>query len=369
MKRCAASLLLLLLYALLVVSLSRVDALNLKLKGVNYDFRRGPDGDPTRCKVPAKINKELSALASITPRIRIYSVSDCNVRPILKYARLYNLSVWMGVWVGNTTNIFENELKTLTKLVSEGAIDTELVVCVNVGSEALYRNDTTPEQLIANMQSVKELFKANSLESIPITITDTLDSLLSHPEVVDAVDIVSLNAFPFWSKIPVEDAAANLNESIAPLAKIVGRKEIVITETGWATDGSDHRASKASPESAARYLNDFFLLAEQNQWMYYYFSGFDTPYRKQMENNVNTVEAYFGIFSVGANMIKAYEQLVINGTDGEDGPTTNITTKVIATVPSPSPASASAVLMTANALCVAITTSLTLLIAMLDDLF
>lgn len=251
MARCSSSSSLLLLLLVAVSAFSSVDALNLKLKGVNYDFRQGPDYDSDRCKSAAKINKELKLLSTVTPRIRIYSVSDCNVRPILKYAKLSNLTVWMGVWVGNTTKTFSNELKTLKTLVSEGVIDKELVVGVNVGSEVLYRNDTTPEQLIANMQSVKELFKANSLESIPISITDTLGSLLDHPEVIEAVDVISFNVFPFWGKIPIEDAMQNLNDSIAPLAKLGGRKEFVITETGWATDGSDKRASKASPENAA----------------------------------------------------------------------------------------------------------------------
>lgn len=234
------------------------NALNLKLKGVNYDFRQGPDYDVDRCKASAKISKEIKLLSTITPRVRIYSVSDCNVRPVLKYAKLYNMTVWMGVWVGNTTKTFDKELKTLTALVSEGVIDSELVVGVNVGSEALYRNDSTPEQLIANLKSVKELFAANNLSSIPLSITDTLSELLNNPSVIEAVDIVTSNIFPFWSKVPIADAMMNLNASVMSLAKAAGRKEFVITETGWATDGYDSRASVASPENAAvrlLYLN------------------------------------------------------------------------------------------------------------------
>lgn len=226
-------------------------ALNLKLKGVNYDFRQGPDYDADRCKASAKIGKELKLLSTITPRVRIYSVSDCNVRPLLKYAKQYNMSVWMGVWVGNSTKTFDKELKTLTALVSEGAIDSKLVVGVNVGSEALYRNDSTPEQLIANLKTVKELFAANNLSSIPLSITDTLGELLANPSVIEAVDIVSSNIFPFWSKVPITDAMKSLNDSMVSLAKAAGRKGFVITETGWATDGHDSRASVASPENAA----------------------------------------------------------------------------------------------------------------------
>lgn len=235
-------------------------ALNLKLKGVNYDFRQGPDYDPDRCKASAKISKELKLLSTITPRVRIYSVSDCNVRPLLKYAKQYNMTVWMGVWVGNTTKTFDKELKTLKALVSEGVIDSQLVVGVNVGSEALYRNDSTPAQLVANMKSVKELFAANNLSSIPLSITDTLGELLDNPSVIDAVDVVSFNIFPFWGKVAVADAMKNLNDSIAPLTKAAGNKTFVITETGWATGGYDKRASEASPENAAVSLHDLYKM-------------------------------------------------------------------------------------------------------------
>lgn len=53
--------------------------------------------------------------------------------------------------------------------------------------------------------------------------------------------------------------------------------------------------------------------------MYYYFSAIDTPYRKEVENNLDTVEAHFGLFNVGYKLNKPYLNLVINGTSGEDG--------------------------------------------------
>lgn len=227
------------------------EALNVKLKGVNYDFRKGPDYDAERCKAASSISRELRFLRTITPRVRIYALSDCNVRPVLKSAKQLNMTVWMGVWVGNTTKVFERELKMLKTLLQEGAIESGQVVGINVGSEALYRNDSTASELIANMKSVKELLAANNLGSIPVSITDTLGELLKNPSVIQAVDVVSFNAFPFWGKIPIEDAAKNLNDSVAELRQVAGNKPFVITETGWPTDGSSRKASKASSENAA----------------------------------------------------------------------------------------------------------------------
>lgn len=113
-----------------------------------------------------------------------------------------------------------------------------------------------------------------------------------------------------------------------------------------------------------KYLNDFFLLAEQNQWMYYYFSGFDTPYRKEVENNLKTVEAFFGLFSVGAKLNKPFEQLVINGTSGEDGPVTNVTK--VTSAPTPAPTSGGTRSMTTNFLFVVLATFIGAAAALID---
>lgn len=91
-----------------------------------------------------------------------------------------------------------------------------------------------------------------------------------------------------------------------------------------------------------KYLNDFFLLAEKNQWMYYYFSAFDTPYRKEVENNLDTVEAYFGLFNVGAKLNKAYLNLVINGTSGEDGAVDELPKATSSPTPAPTTSGGSA---------------------------
>lgn len=138
-------------------------------------------------------------------------------------------------------------------MANEGVLERGLLAGVNVGSEALYRNDSTPTQLIANMKSVKELLAAHNLSDVPVSITDTLGELLENPSVIDAVDVVTFNAFPFWSKIDIKDAAKNLNESIASLREAVGgtNKSFVITETGWASGGADRRASEANPKNAA----------------------------------------------------------------------------------------------------------------------
>ncbi|GLE05261.1 hypothetical protein PINS_up014261 [Pythium insidiosum] len=322
-----------LLLLVLVALCGSLHALNVKLSGVNYDFRQGPDWDYNRCKGPGQVTKEVRLLSSVTNRVRVYSLSDCNVRYVLRQAQTLNMTVWLGVWVGNTTRVFEREFSSLKNLVSDGLVTSELIAGVNVGSEVLFRNDTTPEVLLANMKRVKDYLTAQGIKA-PVSITDTLGELYKHPKVVDAVDVVTLNQFPFWNKVDIDHAVKDMAAAMQSFANVTKDKPIVITETGWAHSGSDSRASTASPENAARYMKEFYLLAEQMGWKYYYFAGFDTPYRKIVEKNNDTVEASFGIFTEKGKMNAHYEQLTIPSTKMVDGPFTPLAT------PSPSAATA-----------------------------
>lgn len=58
-----------------------------------------------------------------------------------------------------------------------------------------------------------------------------------------------------------------------------------------------------------RYLNDFYILAKERGWKYYYFSGFDTPYKAEQAQDPETVEEYFGLFGADGVLKTAYADL------------------------------------------------------------
>ncbi|KAJ0398178.1 hypothetical protein P43SY_000547 [Pythium insidiosum] len=324
------------LLLLVLIALSgSLQALNVKLSGINYDFRQGPDWALDRCKGLAQVTKEMRLLQTVTNRVRVYSLSDCNVRNVLRMAQGLNMTVWLGMWVGNTTRTFDRELTQLKNLALEGLLTSDLIAGVNVGSEVLYRNDTTPEVLLGNMKKVKDFLSTQGIKA-PVSITDTLGELYKNPKVIEAVDVVTLNQFPFWNKVDVEHAVTDMEAAMQSFANVTKDKPIVITETGWAHGGSDSRASKASPENAARYMKEFYLLAEKKGWKYYYFAGFDTPYRKVVEKNNDTVEANFGIFTEKGKMNAHYEQLTIPATKMVDGPVTPLTGPTLNSTRAPS---------------------------------
>ncbi|TMW67076.1 hypothetical protein Poli38472_012192 [Pythium oligandrum] len=290
---------------------SMTAAQDVQLYGINYNTRQGPDWAPPaeKCKTKAQIEQELTTLAKIAEVVRIYSIGDCDqAAQVLPIAKQVGLKVELGLWVNNDTAVFKAEKEQFTKLVTgSGLVTSDLVVGIHVGSEAVYRKEITAAQNIDYMKEIKSIVKDKSL-SIPVTIADIGDVYLAHPELIDAVDFVSANAFPFWERIEVSRAASYFLERMTPLFNLATEKNkpIVISETGWASHGQNPNASIASPDNAATYFHDISTLATALNWSLYYFEAFDESWKLAHDAN-NTVEAHFGLFHANGTLKAEYE--------------------------------------------------------------
>lgn len=239
---------------LLATATTSTRALDQKIYGINYDLRQGPDWDPKKCKPATAIAADLKILKTISDNVRTYSLSDCDVAPVLVEAKKIGMTVWIGVWVSEDKSVYEAEVKALKTLLAANLIDSN-VVGFNVGSEAVYRKDITPEQSIAYLTDFKSVLAASKITA-PVSITDIIDVLTAYPDMIAAGDVVTANQFPFWEKIEPSKAVAQFDSRIKPLVALAGGKEVIISETGWPTAGKSVNASATSPEGAAVRLWD-----------------------------------------------------------------------------------------------------------------
>ncbi|EQC28210.1 hypothetical protein SDRG_14034 [Saprolegnia diclina VS20] len=164
------------------------------------------------------------------------------------------------------------------------------------------------------MQEVKdELAKAKI--TVPVTIADYADTWAANPSMVEAVDIVSANQYPYWEKKNANESAAWFYKRMEPViaSAIKYKKKILISETGWATGGFAAKAGPSTPAQAAKYLNDFSLLAKQMDWNYYYFTSFDMAFNSN-ETDTDNVEQHFGLFYANGTMKPCYANLTVTGT-------------------------------------------------------
>lgn len=284
----------------------------LKLYGVNYNIRAGPDWAPdaTKCKSADVIDEELAKLKTITDTIRLYSLSDCDQAvKVIPAAAKAGLKVTLGLWVGPDPATFAAEKAKLEELLSQdGLVTAQNTPAVYVGSEAILRKDVNATTAIANIKEVRTLCAAKKL-SVPITLADTADVILKNPKLIDAVDFVSPNIFPFWSNVVAAKGPMQLYSKIEQLVKIAKGKDIIIGETGFPSNGTIKGHPNGSMKSAATYFQGFWDIAQKHSLKYYYFAGFDESWKLTSSSANSEVEAYFGIFDKDGEIKDAYKAL------------------------------------------------------------
>ena len=292
--------------------LTGVSALNVRLHGVNYNTRKGQDWDPweKKCKNFNEIQQDMTTLKTITDRVRIYSLTDCDQGvQVLLAAKNAGLQVYLGMWTAADPGVLANEKAKLQELVDKNLIDSN-VLGIFVGSETIFRKEITAKQAIAYLQDVRTFLRSKNLQT-PLSIADTVWVYKANLALLDAVDFVAVNQFSFWSHAAIDEAGAIALDQIEVVASEARKrgKELMYSETGWSSDGTLPNTGVANAENQARFFKDFYYIAQAHNIKYLWFIAMDSQWR--VVSPQTTCEGFFGIFHESGVMKDNFAQLSI----------------------------------------------------------
>ncbi|KAJ8563952.1 hypothetical protein ON010_g7395 [Phytophthora cinnamomi] len=292
------------------------EALNVKMHGVNYNTRKGPDWAPdsSKCKSASEVQKDMFALKGITDRVRIYSLLDCNqAELVLPAAKNAGLQVHLGIWTTKSHDYLLKEKAKLASLIDKGLYDNN-VIGLSVGSETIYRKEITANTAISYMNEIRSYLRSRG-KNTPVTIADVIDIYYDNPQMVGAVDYVSVNEFAFWEGVDVNEGAAKTLDRIRAIRVTAAKKNkrMVLSEVGWSSDGHNAKTGVSSPANQAKFFSDFFQVARATNMEYYWFTAFDSQWR--VTNGDDVVEANFGVFKEDDSMKSNFQQLTIGWMD------------------------------------------------------
>jgi glucan endo-1,3-beta-D-glucosidase len=96
------------------------------------------------------------------------------------------------------------------------------------------------------------------LKDVKITHVDTWTAWVneSNKAVIDEVDFLSVNAFPFYEQEhnnSIGNAGQLLSDAVSATEGVAGSKDVWITETGWSYTGPDFGAAKSSLDNLETY--------------------------------------------------------------------------------------------------------------------
>ncbi|MFD1062242.1 MFS transporter [Winogradskyella litorisediminis] len=224
-----------------------------------------------------QVSRRMEVISPYTKWIRTFSCTEGHDL-ISRIAKKHNKNVLGGAWISNDKERNKREISSLIKLAKQGLIDVAAV-----GNEVLLRNEISEQELIDYIKQVK-----NELEGLDVKVgyVDTYYQYFRNPNLIDVCDVLLINCYPFWEGFSIDDALIHLRQMHAIVQKISNKKEIIITETGWPSQGDT--VGKAIPNkiNSKKYFVKTQDWAQKQNIKLFYFSSFDEGWKKNIEGEV-----------------------------------------------------------------------------------
>lgn len=229
-----------------------------------------------------QIRRRIEIIRPYTDWVRSFSCIDGN-ELIPKIAKEYGMNTLVGAWLGSDLEKNEAEMQGLKNLASQGLVDIAAI-----GNEVMYRKDLTEEQLLAYLHD----FKA-SFPNITTGYVDAYYEFTDRPNITAACDVILANCYPFWEGCPIEYALLYMKDMFHQATVAGGGKKVIITETGWPSEGGGFEGSLASDRNFLKYFIDAQKWSSEEAIEMFYFSSFDESWKVGNEGDVG---AYWGIW-------------------------------------------------------------------------
>jgi len=236
-----------------------------------------------------QIRRRMKIIAPYTKWIRSFSCIEGN-ELIPKIAKEFGIKTLVGAWLGTDSEMNEKEIAGLIELANDGFVDIAAV-----GNEVLYREDLTEEELLDTILRVKE-----AIPHIPVGYVDAYYEFAARPKITEACDVILANCYPFWECCHADYSLMYMKEMFYQAVYAGGGdKHVIITETGWPSEGEDYKGALPSHENALKYFLNTQIWSKEEDIDIFYFTSFDESWKVGSEGDVG---AYWGIWDKNENL-------------------------------------------------------------------
>lgn len=223
-----------------------------------------------------QIERRTEIIQPYTQWIRSFSCTKGNEH-IPKMAKQKKLKTVVGAWISDDKNQNEKEIKNLIHLAKSGYVDVAVV-----GNEVLLRNELTESEILNYIKRVAHQLP----EGIPVGYVDSYAIFDQYPSLIEACDVILINCYPFWEGAQIQQFSAYLRYMYQLVAKQAGNKPVIVSETGWPSDGESTGKAVPSHLNAMKYFINVNQWAKQENIKLFHFSSFDESWKIHHEGDV-----------------------------------------------------------------------------------
>ena len=252
-----------------------------KIHGICFSLYEG-DQQPGDIVSDDQIIRRLKILKPYTTSIRTFSSLGEHSR-IVEIAKDMGFKTLVGAWLSDDFDSNDKEIEGLIQLANKGLVDVAAV-----GNEVIYRKELSEEQLISYINNVKE-----NIKNIPVGYVDAYYEFRDRPNITNACDVILANCYPFWEGCAAEYSLLYMKDMFNEALKASNGKKVIITETGWPSQGSDLWGAHPSYRNYLKYFINAQLWSKEKEIEMFYFSSFDESWKVDAEGDVG---AYWGLW-------------------------------------------------------------------------
>ncbi|RKP23842.1 glycoside hydrolase superfamily, partial [Syncephalis pseudoplumigaleata] len=224
--------------------------------------------------------EDIKVLSQLTTRLRLYGM-DCDqashTLEAIKQLKV-DMKIVVTIWVDENPVTYKRQYDLFWKLLKD--YNTDNILGVSVGNEAIFRKESNATDLGARMSDVRSQLKARGFATMPVFTTDLGDNFKA--DLISESDEAWANVHPFFAGINVSEGATwtwdFYERFIGKPARSAGKKGI-ISETGWPTKGEAKQNAIPSRDGLQRFLDDFVCQTNAKGIPYYFFEAFDAPWK------------------------------------------------------------------------------------------
>jgi len=237
-----------------------------------------------------QVERRIKILKHYAKWIRSFSCIEGNEN-IPRIAKKHGMKNLVGAWLGDDMEKNEQEIEGLIQLAKEGCVDIAAV-----GNEVLYRKDLTEQQLLDYILRVKEALRGMN---IPVGYVDAYYEFSHRPAITEVCDVILSNCYPYWEGCSIDYSLAHMQQMFSIASHAGQGKKVIITETGWPSQGGSLGGAHSNAENAMKYFINAQAWSAKDNIEMFYFSSFDESWKVGAEGDVG---AYWGLWDKNENI-------------------------------------------------------------------
>ncbi|HSV29540.1 MAG TPA: glycosyl hydrolase family 17 protein, partial [Candidatus Omnitrophota bacterium] len=249
--------------------------------------RQQPWLDQTMLATREEMDEDLAMLAGTVDQVRTYSTLE-GLDIVPELAAKHGIKALPGAWLDERLARNEVELRNIVRI----ARDNPNVERVMIGNENLTLHRLTPDQMVRYLKRARAELPAH----VKISTAEAWSIWLEHPELVEAVDYITIHTLPFWERVDIEEAMDFTKRMVREVRKAYPDKPIFIGEVGWPSAGRSYGNAEPSLVNQALFLRRFLNWADEEGLDYNVVEAFDQPWKVNLDGTAS--EKHWGIFTV-----------------------------------------------------------------------